>query len=135
MSNIVDAFYTDIAHTQGDFVKTSNGDLGTVSGLANYKLALFHRLITTPGDYVHRPTYGVGILRYQNGLSSFAKQQELATKIKEQFLLDPRTQSVSSVSIANSDENPQLTVVRVSVKPIGYSELALAFIPFAGDIA
>lgn len=133
--SLLDLLKTDIAHKGGDIVKSASGDLDTVSSLANYKLALFHRLITTPGAYVHRPQYGVGIELYQNGLASFSKQQELASKIKEQFMEDPRTESVKSVAVLANDSQPALTIIRVSVKPVGYSEVTMSFIPFAGDIA
>lgn len=130
--NITDALKTDIAHSGGDYIKTPGGDLGTVSGLANYKLALFHRLMTVPGSLVHRPTYGVGATMYQNAPSSFAIQQKFAGVIEEQFAQDPRTEKVLAVSITSDDENPQLTLVKVSVKPIGYSEQQMIFTPFSG---
>lgn len=109
---------------------TAGGDLMSVSGLANYFQALFHRLVTIPGSLAHRPTYGVGVGQYQNGLSSFSKQQKLATIIVDQFKQDPRTGSINSVAIVANDTNPEMTKIKVSVVPVGYTEQQLTFSPF-----
>ena len=130
--NINDALYTDIAHN-GDLIPTNSGDLATVSGLDNLKLALFHRLMTVPGSLVHQPTYGVGIPLHQNNLGSFGTQQQLASIIQEQFAQDPRVASVSSVMVS-TDSDPQLTKIRVFMTPNGYDELAMNFTPFSGGI-
>lgn len=124
-----DALKTDISHS-GDMARNSSGDLATVSGLANYKLALFHRLVTIPGSLAHRPEYGVGVGLYQNGLSSFTKQQKLASKIIEQYKKDPRTQSITKVSILANDDDPQLTRIQVVVVPVGYTEQSIEYTPF-----
>lgn len=131
---ITDSLKTDIAFVDGDMTLTASGDLGTISGLANLKAALFRRLITTPGSLVHRPQYGVGVGQFQNSLSSFAKQQQLAALIQEQFEQDPRVQEVSSVGIDASDTSPNLTTIKVSVKPVGYSEQTMIFQPFSEAI-
>lgn len=112
---------TDIAHV-GNFIRTPAGDLGTITGILNVKNALFHRLITVPGSLAHRPTYGVGLPLFLNGLSSFSKQQQLATRIQEQFSLDPRVAEVTSIGVDNDDTNPQQTVIRVFVRLVGYTD-------------
>lgn len=133
--NITDALGTDIAH-RGDFLRTSGGDLQTIEGLANLKQALFHRLVTVPGSLAHRPTYGVGLPMYQNGLSSFGIQQKLAARIREQFAEDPRVEEVSSISINSTDADPSLTILAVSVKVIGYSDpVDMKFTPFGGGLS
>ena len=128
--NITQALGTDVC-LDGDMSATAGGDLATVAGLANFKLALFHRLITVPGTLVHRPTYGVGVGQYQNGLSSFSKQQELAGIIIDQFGQDPRVQKIGSVQILNADATPETTLIQVFVTPVGYTEQAITFTPFA----
>ncbi len=134
MANVTQALGVDIAHVRGDLVRASNGDQGTIRGLPNLKVALFHRLMTVPGTLVHRPTYGVGVMLYQNSLNSFSMQQKLAAKIQDQFSLDPRVQSVTSVSIDFTDQNPQLSIIRVFVVPIGYTDAQeMTFMPFSGD--
>lgn len=112
---------TDIAHV-GTFIRTPSGDLGTITGIANVKNALFHRLITVPGSLAHRPTYGVGLPLYLNALSSFGKQQQLASIIREQFELDPRVAEVTTIGVDINDTDPYLTVVRVFVRLVGYTD-------------
>ena len=130
INNIDAAMKTDIAHSGGDLLTTPSGDLGTVEGLANFKLALFHRLVTVPGSLVHRPTYGVGIGNFQNAPASFAMQQKIAGLIEEQFSQDPRVEKVTSVAIVSNDSTPQIMVVKVSVIPVGYTEQQMLFTPF-----
>jgi len=129
--SLLDAFKKDIAHV-GDLVKVPPGGLGTISGVANLKEALFHRLMTVPGTLVHRPTYGVGMPLFQNRLSSFAVQQRLSSLIQEQYKQDPRIEDVKSISIQAEDDTPQQTVISIVVQPVGYSEVTLKFTPFVG---
>lgn len=134
MTTINDALKEDIALV-GDLVCGSNGDIGTIAGLNNLKIALFHRLITIPGTLVHRPSYGVGISLFQNAINSFWVQQKIADLIAEQFAQDVRVQSVSSVSIIVDDNNPELVKITVSIIPVGYTEIPMTFTPFNGGAA
>jgi len=131
--SINDSLGTDIAHV-GDLVRTSGADLGLISGLANLKNALFHRLITQPGTLVHRPNYGVGIPGYQNAPSSFSIQQRLAAKIVEQFEQDARVASVTNVLIGSDDGTPQTTRIAVFLIPVGYTEVQMTFTPFGAGV-
>ena len=133
--NITQTLGTDIAHVNGDLVKAANGDQATISGLANLRAALFHRLMTVPGTLVHRPDYGCGVPSYQNAPNSFTVQQELAVIIQEQFMKDPRVQSVTSVAIDFSDQNPELSTISIFVIPVGYTDSQqMLYTPFAGGI-
>lgn len=127
--SIVDILKTDIAHV-GDLVRNARGDLDKISGLANLKNALFHRLITQPGSLVHRPTYGCGLPGFQNGLSSFWIQQKLGSIIVEQFEQDPRVAKVTGVNIFAEDNTPRTTRISVFVVPVGYTETQMIFTPF-----
>ena len=73
-------------------------------GVVNLKQALFNRLITVQGSLVHRPTYGVGVKRWQNDIGSLARQRELANTIKEQFEQDERVEELRSVRITKINE-------------------------------
>jgi hypothetical protein len=129
--SLTDALKTDI-FLSGDMGKSAAGDLATTTGLANFKQAMIHRIVTVPGTLVHKPTYGVGIGLYQNGLSSFSKQQKLATNIIDQLKQDPRVASITSVAIDVNDDNPDLTVVKLLIVPVGYTEQQIVFTPFTG---
>lgn len=130
--NITQALGKSIAH-KGDLVRTQTGDIGTIAGLPNYRNAIYHRLITVPGSLAHRPGYGAGIKQYQNAPCSFALQQEMATKIKEQIKQDPRTKKIQSVSMNNTDTFSEQTVINILVVPVGYTDaIKMTFTPFSG---
>jgi phage baseplate assembly protein W len=129
MANLEDALGRDICH-KSDLLVAANGDLQTQVGLENVKTALFHRLITTPGTLVHRPTYGVGMKDYQNAPASLAVYRRLAQRIQEQFALDPRVKEVLGVAINADDQTPNLIILKVRVDIVGYGETELKFTPF-----
>lgn len=134
MATITEILGTDLAH-KSDLLASHAGDLQTIDGLDNIKNALFHRLMTVPGTLAHRPTYGVGIGMFQNAPSSFAIQQKIAKLIEEQFLQDPRIEEVTSVSLTSQDDSrPELTVLAVTVKVVGYEETTVEFTPFSEGV-
>lgn len=120
---------TDFAHKR-DYLATATKDFDRITGLENYKNALFHRLVTVKGTLIHRPDYGVGIQLFQNAPASLGNDRKIASLIQEEFMKDPRTESVISVSIDRDSDRPEKTVIVVRVKPIGYDEAQLEFIPF-----
>lgn len=126
MATAAEVYGKDIAF-KGDFVRTPTGDLATIEGLDNVRDALLRRLITSPGSIVHRPTFGVGIKRFQNAIGSIATQRQIAQDIKEQFLQDPRVEGVSGVSVAIEDLDAGLFKISVRVKLVGYDEQTLQF--------
>lgn len=134
MASITETMGKDIAH-RSDYERTNTGDLGTIEGLENYRLALFHRLMTTPGALVHRPNYGVGIKDFQNSPASLGTQRQLAIRIKDQFELDSRTDKVLGVRYEVGDGSPDKTVIIVRVRPVGYDDVEAKFIPFGEVVA
>jgi hypothetical protein len=131
MANIEEVYKRDLAFVS-DFVKTPTGDIDTVTGLRNYKDALFRRLITTPGSLAHRPLYGVGVKKYRNKLNTLANREKLARDIKQQFEQDPRTVEVVSVGFTSDDYKPETLRVHTTVESVGYGKLELQFSPFGG---
>ena len=126
-----DILLRDIKHLS-DF-EHEDGDINTIEGLENLRLALLHRLVTTPGSLIHRPDYGVGIKEFQNSVNSIDNQRIISNRIEENFKRDPRVAEVSSVSVeANSD--PSLVRIVVKVIAIGREEVDVEFIPFAEGI-
>lgn len=126
---INDLLLTDIYHNK-DLKAASDGDLQTVRGIENVKMALFHRLVTSPGSLVHRPDYGVGIKDFQNAVMSIDNQKAIAKRINEQFLRDFRVEEVTGVSITQDRQNPAVVKIFVRVKVAGFNETLLDFIPF-----
>ncbi len=135
MADINEILLTDMANN-GDLIRSDTGDIDRVSGFANMKLALFHRLITMPGTLVHRPDYGVGIQQWQNGVNSLAVQQQMALKIRDNFLRDPRIEEVTGISVESGDTTPEQIKITVKVKIRGFDEAqSVTFIPFGGEAA
>lgn len=128
MANINEVLGKDLAFTT-DLVRSPTGDLDTIEGVANVKQALMHRLMTQPGSLIHRPLYGVGIKDFQGAPSSLAVLRQLAQRIQEQFLEDPRVESVEGVRIKREDDRPELVFVIVRVKIVGYGETEVKSIP------
>lgn len=121
MSRIEESYLIDLEFS-GDLKSSPSGDLALVTGMNNLKQALFNRLVTVPGSLAHRPDYGVGIQLYQNGISSFSKQQELALKIRKQFEQDHRVAKVLSVRITKDGEGKFYIYYKVEAVGIGSFE-------------
>lgn len=131
MATLEEYYLRDIKHRK-DMIRTDGGDLETEVGLDKVKNKLLRRLITVPGSIIHRPTFGVGILQYQNATLTFAKKQEIASRIQDQFLEEPFVEEVTGVSINNSDYEPEKFIIKVSVVLEGYQEQTIEFLPFEG---
>lgn len=131
MSSIDEFLKTDLAFKK-DLVPTASGDLDVISGMENVKEALFRRLITTPGTLIHRPEYGVNVKQFQGALNSLENQRKLAMSIQEQFEQDERVEKVLGVSIDSKNKTPDMVIVNVRVKIVGYGEASFGFVPF-GD--
>jgi phage baseplate assembly protein W len=132
MSTVDDSFLIDIEFTSG--MKASpSGDIQLIKGQDNLKQALFNCLITIPGSLAHRPSYGVGVKRWQNDIGSISRQQALAVEIKRQFEKDDRVEKVTSVQILLDPIRNGLFTVRYKVKAVAVGELEDTVNPF-GDI-
>lgn len=133
MADLEETLGTDIAH-KSDLLKTASGDIGTISGLENLKWALFHRLVTIQGSLAHRPGYGVGISRYEGAISSLSNQRRIALDIQEQFLLEPRLESLESVRFEVDDAKPDLSKIIIKAKVVGFGETEFEFTPFGEGV-
>jgi len=120
----------DLRHDKGDFEATASGDLQLTSGRENLNQALFHRLITVPGTLTHKPDYGIGVQQWQGALNTLDNQRLLALDIRDQFLQDPRVESVDQVQFEIDDYQPSLFKIFVKYTASGYNELEETFDPF-----
>lgn len=84
-----DLFGYDIAFRE-DFLLTPGGDYMRLGGKDNLKAAIYRRLITRPGEFRFRPSYGVGVGNYVKKNPTSAVLDQLKQRIKEQLLQDPR---------------------------------------------
>ncbi len=74
---------------------TVTGDLPTLAGRANLKAAVRRRLVTSPGQLVHRSTYGGGLLDLVETANTPAGRATLAANLRRNLLRDDRLSDVS----------------------------------------
>ena len=115
-----------------DLDSTASGDLRTVSGIENLKQAIYHRLITPAGALAHRPSYGIGIQRFQGVVARLAKQQELMLALQEQLQDDPRIASLEGLAIDQDANNPSLFTITLTFRPVGLADTTIELGPFGG---
>ena len=133
MATIQEFIGTDLAHRR-DFLVTPSGDLDKISGLENLKLRLLHRLVTSPGAFIHLPNYGVGIKDFQNAPNTIGNQIKMTKRIDEQFILDEAVENVKGVTFIKKDDRPQTVQIIVRVRVRGFSDVEFTFTPFGGTV-
>jgi phage baseplate assembly protein W len=110
-----------------DFQITASGDYLRVGGRENLKAAIYRRLLTRPGEYRFRPTYGVGIQDYVKKKPTSSVLDALKQRITEQLLQDPR---ISEVLVELAYETIQeVSVLKVYVR-VTTGGTPLTFEPF-----
>ena len=129
MSQIENMYLKDL-HFKSDFATSKSGDVLRISGKENLNQALLHRLVTVKGSLVHRPEFGVGVKEFQNNIANMASQRELAIRIREQFVLEPRVNKVTSVRITKYEEDDSKFSLIVKYQDISYNNLEETFKPF-----
>ena len=121
-----DLFGYDILFRDGDLVK-ANGDYVRVGGVDNLRAAIYRRLITKPGEFRFRPTYGVGVASYVKKAQTQANLDALRTRIIDNLLQDKRINEVD-VTIQSITLNGEYVLqVYVRVTALGNK---LTFQPF-----
>lgn len=88
---------------QPDYVITVSGDYAIATGIDAYRQALVRRAITDPTEWSTLKDYGAGVLSYVKRRNTPAARAELEARIRSQFMKDPRTDSVDSVTITPLD--------------------------------
>lgn len=126
---MTDLLGTDLAFSD-DLQVTATGDFDTLSGTDNLRAALLRRILTVPGSLAHRPTYGVGLLAFQNAPLTLAVKRQLLARLAEQLPQDSRVAKVNSVSITSDDATPSTTVIKISVEAVGIGSVQFAYTPF-----
>lgn len=104
---------------------TPTGDLRTIEGRDNLHRAVRTRLLTAPGELVHRPTYGAGLELYVEQPSTPATRAAIHTAARRSLLRDPRLEdakvAVTTGSPASASVADAITV-QVDVRPRGDTE-------------
>lgn len=114
-SSATDLYYTDVLLQKGRLVVT-NGDLSTVSGVANLSQGLRHRIIVDRRELVFHPEYGCFVNRII-GSKNTPQQLRLAEfYVRSSLIADERVRSIGSC-VATAAGNAILveaTVIAVS---------------------
>ena len=82
----------------GDIVMLS-GDQATVSGIANLKQALYHRLLTGQGELPYHPDYGSNLHRLTGKTMTPSNRTAITNEVRQCILQDPRVEKVISVDL------------------------------------
>jgi phage baseplate assembly protein W len=106
-----------------DFLASRDGDWTVVEGTEAMRQALYHRLITSPGEFKMRPDYGVGVLDFVKEASMV---EQLKTRIRTNLLQDRRIQDVA-VSVQQLENALRLNVIvttkgqRMTFRPFDFA--------------
>lgn len=94
---------------EGETVQvTPSGDWPTVAGRANLHDAHRRRAVTTPGEMVHRPQYGGGLVLGLERPNTEAMHAQLAASLRSNALRDPRLGDIE-VDVNELDASRVLT--------------------------
>ncbi len=113
---------TDVAVPEdpdGELSTTPTGDMALVSGRPNLAGALRRRVTTSPGEMVHRPTFGAGVAHHLEELGTPAQHARLAATVRRQVLQDSRLSEARArvrTSSAALGEPAGLTLLTLSYR-------------------
>lgn len=110
-----DLYGYDIYFKNGDLPITGGGDYIRVGGVENLKAAIYRRLITRPGEFRFRPSYGVGVQTYVKKARSQANLDALKTRIIDQLSQDRRITSADCVIDVTTVNGAEVVRVIVTV--------------------
>lgn len=112
---------TDLMEKAFDGQWASNDDYAVIAGLGNLRQAIYHRLITNPGELFAHPDYGCGLEEYVSAPIDLTTKAELTKRIKEQLTRDPRVAKVSYVRLTTGDSTTPIgtLIINIGIVPIG----------------
>jgi phage baseplate assembly protein W len=82
-----------------DYSITAHGDYATVEGVDALRAAIYRRLLTRPGEFKVRPTYGVGVQDYVKKRRRATELNDLKARITDQLSLEERISEVADVVV------------------------------------
>lgn len=89
----------DVSAEIANYIVTPAGDWLTVEGAEALRQSLLRRIITNPGEWAARPNFGVGARQFVRARNTRATRDELAERVRAQFLSDPRVESVQEITV------------------------------------
>jgi phage baseplate assembly protein W len=100
---------------------TATGDWPTVAGRANLHGAHRRRAVTTPGELLHRPEYGGGMMLWLEAPNSAGEQARLAASVRGNAFRDPRVEEVR-VAVSTPEGRENQSLIELTIRPRGEIE-------------
>lgn len=100
---------------------TATGDYPSIGGRPNLHAAVRRRLLTSPGQLVHRPDYGGGLELFVGRLGTPGERARLAAGSRANILRDSRL-AQAVVGVGESPTGPDQVLVEVAIQPAGEIE-------------
>jgi phage baseplate assembly protein W len=96
-----------------------------IGGLGNLRQAIYHRLITNPGELFAHPEYGAGLEEYVSAPFDLQMKNEIMSRIKRQLKLEPRIFKVNYIRLRTGDSNTQIgtVIIDIGITPIGGNDV------------
>ena len=110
----------DVSVENVDLLLTPGGDWQVVRGREALRQSLLRRIITNPGEWATLPDFGVGARLFVKGKNTQARRDELANRIRAQFLSDPRVESVAQIVVEALPDN---FGIKISVEIVAKGKL------------
>jgi hypothetical protein len=98
-----------------DVRPTPTGDLPVISGRTNVRMALIRRALVAPGELLHRPEYGGGLVLEVGQPSTLSRRLLLANQIRRDQLRDPRIED-SRVAVSAGTPSDHLRSGAITVE-------------------
>jgi len=89
-------------------------DLQAVTGDELVRQRVRRGLLTSPGELVHRPEWGAGLIEYQNETATLSRRQELVQQA-DRFIKSLAFVDDHQVAVTESDDGAFLIRVTVEV--------------------
>lgn len=106
---------TDLYETGFDGQWAANDDYQLVSGLANLKQAILHRLITNPGELFAHPDYGAGLEEYISAPINRDTKNEIVRRIHDQLRKEPRIAKIVYIKVNTGDSETQIGTLKIDI--------------------
>jgi phage baseplate assembly protein W len=108
-----------------DLQWATNDDYQLIAGLGNLRQAIYHRLITNPGELFAHPDYGAGLEEYVSAPFDGVLKNEIMSRIKQQLLKEPRIFKINHIRLRTGDKDTQIgtVIIDIGVTPIGSNDV------------
>lgn len=99
----------------------NNDDYQIIAGLGNLRQAIYHRLITNPGELFAHPDYGAGLEEYVSAPINLETRAEITRRIKDQLMKEPRVHKVTKINVRTGDSTTAIgtLIIEIGIIPIG----------------